>query len=529
MSESTQPQTRDQVREQVRNQRRDFHVLIVDRDDRRREHMLDLLTELGFGTVQIAAAPDSAASFADAHPPHIALVAAEPIDEARATAVKLRAVSREIQILIHHAEGDMASLERARTLALEFSHPDAAATVWDVWSLPGDDQAFSSRKMALELAVDRACKRLFFQFETEHWVDRFEKARPKDQKDPVAVRDRLYSCVQEFSRVRDLDAVLSTAAAAFSRVIENRPVIYMRWVPIRSSFVVSQMTGLIDARMRGLGFAVQSSESLRNVADLAPMKEFVRDVFKAPTFTALLHGTPTEPTGLFLFLGANVEPSGKDEFEAISFLFDLTWSRLEAVRDRHALERVDRGTGLPNKKALVEAIDFECMRARRLRHPLSAAAIEIGELSGTDLEAKLGSSYEAVLRVVGATLRRALRGTDYVARAERGRFAVLMPHTSVAESVGVIDRMCRLIERLQLPALETAEISKLKARAGVAEYPRLSGDADGLMNAIDEALTAAWAGLLKGAGGESGIRVMVAEVPLGFQPDFEPVMTPGES
>lgn len=493
--------------------------------------MLDYLTELGFGYVQIAAAPDSAASFADAHPPHIALVAAEPIDEARATALKLRAVSREIQVLFHHTEGDLRSLQQARDLALELSTPAESpkATVWDLWSFPGEDQDPAIRRNALDLAIERACKRLYFQFETEHWQERFEKARPKDSKDPIAVRDRLYACVQEFSRVRDLDSVLSTAANAFSRVIENRPVIYMRWVSIRSSFVVSQMTGINDPRLRGLGFPVQSVESLRNVAELAPMKEFVRDVFKSNEFTALLHGTPADPTGLFLFLGAMVSPAGKDEFEAISFLFDLTWSRLEAVRDKHALERVDRGTGLPNKKALLETIDFECMRARRLRHPLSAAAIELGENSATDLEPKLGASYEAVLRVVGATLRRALRGTDYVARVERGRFVVLMPHTSVAESVGVIDRMCRLIERLQLPALEAAAVGKIKARAGVAEYPRLSGDADGLVLAMDEALGAAWSALSKGTSGDGGIRVMVSEVPAGFQPDFEPVTTPGEN
>lgn len=512
------------------NQRRDFHVLIVDRDDRRREAMLDLLTELGFGTVQIAAAPDSAASFADAHPPHIALVAADPVDEARSTATQLRSVSREIQVLFHHRDGDVESLQRARDLAVEFLKPETSppANVWDIWSFPAEDQPARKRRDAIEIAIDRACKRLYYQFETEHWQSRFEKVRPKDANDPAAVRDRLYTCVHEFSRVRDLDAVLSTAVTAFSRVIENRPVIYMRWVSIRSSFVVSQMTGVADARVRGLGFPVLSTESLRNVAELVPMKEFVRDVFSASEFTALLHGTAAEPIGLFVFLGANVEPSGKDEFETISFLFDLTWSRLEAVRDRHALERVDRGTGLPNKKALLETIDFECMRARRLRHPVSAAAIEIGENSGTDLEAKLGASHEAVLRVVGATLRRALRGTDYVARVERGRFAVLMPHTSVAESVGVIDRMCRLIERLQLPAFEAAGISKLKARAGVAEYPRLSSDADGLMAAMNEALEAAWSALVKSASGDGGIRVMVSEVSAGFQPDFEPIIAPGE-
>lgn len=123
------------------------------------------------------------------------------------------------------------------------------------------------------------------------------------------------------------------------------------------------------------------------------------------------------------------------------------------------------------------------------------------------------------MKIAGATLRRALRGTDYVARVDRSRFAVLMPHTSVAEAVGVIDRMCRLIERLQLPALDAASVSQLRARAGVAEYPRLSGDSDSLVHAIDDALTAAWSGL-----GDSGIRVMVHEVPAGFQPDFEPTL-----
>lgn len=508
--------------------RRDFQVLIVDRDDLRREQMLDWLTELGFGAVQIAAAPDSAASFADAQPPHIAMIATEPIEEARATVQKVRDVSQEIQIILHCAESDRASLQRAREFAKELRDgPVSGAKIWDIWTLPDGNDEKIAQLTAVDLVLDRACRRLYYQFETEEWKDRWEKGTPKNAKDPEAVRDRLYLSVQEFSRVRDLDSVLTTAVAAFSRVIENKSVIYMRWVSIRSSFMVQQMSGPLDAKLRGLGFPVQTIDSLKDVASLAPMKEFVRDVFKASEFTALLHGTPTEPTGLFIFLGSVSAPADKDEFEAISFLFDLTWSRLEAVRDRHALERVDRSTGLPNKKALRETVDFECMRARRLRHPVSAAAIEIGENSAIDLEAKLGTSYEAVLKVAGGTLRRALRGTDYVARIDRGRFAVLMPHTSVAEAVGVIDRMCRLIERLQLPALDAAGITKMKARAGVAEYPRLSGDADGLLQSVDEALSAAWAALGDTRGADGGIRVMVSAVPAGFQPDFEPVLGPG--
>jgi GGDEF domain-containing protein len=517
--------------------RREFQVLVVDRNDQRRERILDWLTELGFGSVQIAAAPDSAASFADAQPPHIALVAIssteEAISEARLTAEKLRKVSREIQVVLYAT--DSISLAAARTLALQIG---SLASIWDIMDLPfGTDGGTESSacKESLSLTMDRVCSRLFFQFETEYWKDRWEKSAPKDGKDPVAVRDRLYACVQEFSKVRDLESVITTAAHAFSRVIDGRPVIYFRWVPIRNSLVVSHLEAAPDRRAKGLGFPVSDLEVFKTPLEFSALREFLKDVFKSDDYTTLLHGAPDDPTGLFVLLGSGISVSGKDEFEAIAFLFDLTWSRLEAVRDRHALERVDRGTGLPNKKALAESMEFECVRARRLRHPFSAAAIEIGVGTNSDsadsdppssslstsrhsgFEAMLGPAHEAVMKIVGQTLRRALRGTDYVARVERSRFAVLMPHTSVAESVGVIDRMCRLIERLQLPALESAGIPRLRARAGVGEYPRLSSDADGLMQAMEDALTAAWSGL-----GTSGVRVMVNEVSPGFQPDFEP-------
>ncbi|MDX9730506.1 MAG: GGDEF domain-containing protein [Bdellovibrionales bacterium] len=506
------------------SERRDFHVLVVDREDARRERFLDWLTELGFGSVQVASAPDSAAVFADAQPPHIAMIAFDDENEAKLTVEKLRAVSSETQIILHTAE-NFESLSQARDLAATFQKNQA---VWDVCVIP-EDESRGAGVRALELAVDRACKRLYFQFETEQWKERWQQVAPKSSRDPLAVQERLYACVQEFSKLRDLESVIAAATHAFSRASDGRQVVYLRWVPIRSSFVIartSDQTGeMPDVKVRGLGLTLSLGTSAE-LAEREEVKEFVRDVFGADTFTLLPHGaqgTVQEPTGLFLLIGTALENSNKDEFAAISFLFDLTWTRLEALRDRHALERVDRSTGLPNKRAFREAMDFECVRARRLRHPVSSAAIEIGGVgTSAELEERLGASYDAVLKVVGTTLRRALRGTDFVARAERGRFAVLMPHTSVAEAVSVIDRMCRLIERLQLPALESIGVSHLKARAGVAEYPRLAGDADALLLAMDDALMAAWSGL-----GDHGVHVMVFEVPPGFQPDFEPTLSPG--
>lgn len=512
-----------------REQRRDFHVLVVDRDDERRGQILDWLTELGFGSVQVAAAPDSAASFADAQPPHVALIAAHPESEARSTIGKLKAISRETQAVLVVNESTREAVLKARALALSCADERESA-VWDVLSLPAASSHPQEARVAVELTMDRVTARMYFQFETEHWQERWRKLKPKDRRDPVSVRDRLYASTQEFSRVRDLDAVLTAAVRSFARVADDQPVLYLKWVPIRRSFAVSHIGGQDSTpkeKLKGLGLPVSDNAQLKELSTWTVLQEFVRDAFGVTDFTSVLHGSPLDPEGLFIFIGTKIDETLRDEFEALSFLFDLTWSRMEALRDRHALERIDRVTGLPNKKALRETLDFECTRARRLRHPLSAAAIELGDNQGGEVESKLGATFDAVMKVAGSTLRRALRGTDYVARVDRRRLTVLMPHTSVAEAVGVIDRMCRLLERLQLPALESVGVERLKARAGVAEYPRLSSDADTLLQGLDDALTAAWMDLKqagKNAGPTDGHRVMVFEVPPGFEPDFIPVL-----
>lgn len=96
-----------------------------------------------------------------------------------------------------------------------------------------------------------------------------------------------------------------------------------------------------------------------------------------------------------------------------------------------------------------------------------------------------------------------------------------MPHTSVAEAAGVIDRICRMTEKLKLPALEGGGVDALRVRAGVAEYPRLAKDAIGLFQGAEDALTATNS---HEAQGPTKVRVMVVEIPPGFEPDYEPMV-----
>lgn len=399
--------------------RADFQILIVDRDDIRRGEMLQWLTELGFRHVTVASAPTSAVTFADANPPHILLVGTDATDaergtEARETILNIRKISREIQAILYSgAESDGTTRKLAASIG-----------AWDWLGIPEVADGDTVRRGAVEFCLDRACARLFSQFEVEAWRDRYMEIAQTGVGESEGSRGRLIQAIRAFSLLKDFDAVVSEACRLFSAVNHGggADAIYLRWIPIRNAFVIQQCAGAHAADFsvrKGFGFSPAERspvrEALQNLREFQELRRFLKDVFHIDNYTVLLHGTPDEPVGLFVIIGVDTSEGVRSEIEAVTHLFDLTWGRIQALRDRHTLERVDRGTGLPNKKAFQENLEFEFARARRLRHPLSVAVVRVGAL-GLELDDVLGASFDSVLKVVGASLRRTLRGTDIVAR-----------------------------------------------------------------------------------------------------------------
>lgn len=491
--------------------RADFQVLIVDRDDIRRGEILQWLTELGFRHVTMASAPKSAVTFADANPPHILLVGTDAADterglEARETILSVRKISREIQVILYSNAGDADS---TRKLAISVG-------AWDWLTIPEFDEGEAARRARIEFCLDRACSRLFAQFEIEAWRDRYTELTKTGVSESEGSRGRLIRAISAFSLLKDFDSVVIEACQLFAAAHGgDADAIYLRWIPIRNAFVVQQCAGAHESEFsarKGFGFSpadrTPARDALQKLGDFPELRRFIRELFHIDSYTVLLHGTPDEPVGLFVLSGVDAVDSVQSEIEAVTHLFDLTWGRIQALRDRHTLERVDRGTGLPNRKALQESLEFEFARARRLRHPLSAAVVRVGAL-GIDLGDVLGSSFDSVFKVVGSALRRTLRGTDIVARFAKDQFVVIMPHTPVAEAGAVIDRHCRMTERLNLPALELLNVERLSVKAAVNEYPTLVRDSENLLMSFSDF---DWE--------KAKSRVTVIAAPPGFEPEF---------
>ena len=102
----------------------------------------------------------------------------------------------------------------------------------------------------------------------------------------------------------------------------------------------------------------------------------------------------------------------------------------------------DALTGLLSANRWARVVADEDARIRRYRR---AATVVMIELDGLDrLTARLGDAAgERLIPAVADTIRRLAREADFVARLDRGRFAVLLPETDEIQAINYVERVRR--------------------------------------------------------------------------------------
>jgi diguanylate cyclase (GGDEF)-like protein len=107
-------------------------------------------------------------------------------------------------------------------------------------------------------------------------------------------------------------------------------------------------------------------------------------------------------------------------------------------------------TGLYNKRAFDKQLMQEVNRSKRSGHPLSLAIAEVDwfENMCTAYNEDFGGR---VLSRIADVLQRPLRTTDFVARIDDTRFAIILPNTSSSEAVHVLNACCEDVRNLNFP------------------------------------------------------------------------------
>jgi len=198
-----------------------------------------------------------------------------------------------------------------------------------------------------------------------------------------------------------------------------------------------------------------------------------------------------------LEIGLRVTTGG--EVGYLTEVFNNMVTRLRESRaELERLSATDPLTGLYNRLRMMEVLENEVRRSRRLRHQFSVVMADV------DLFKKYNDEFghpagDVVLKRVAAIMREASRDVDFVARYGGEEFLIMMPETELAGATQFAERIRKKLGTEKLPD------GKITLSLGVAAFPMHGDSADQIIAEADAALY-----LAKRAGGD---QVMAAGRP----------------
>jgi len=174
----------------------------------------------------------------------------------------------------------------------------------------------------------------------------------------------------------------------------------------------------------------------------------------------------------------------------------LSLSKDEISELQHSLEAIraesltDPLTGLGNRKYFDRMIEMTVQRGLATNQPLSLLMFDI------DYFKSFNDSYghltgDQVLRLVGMTLKHAIKGQDIAARYGGEEFAVVLPNTSLDQALTAAEQIRRAITAKELKKKSTGEIlGRVTISVGVSML-KPGDDTDALIERADACLYAA--------------------------------------
>lgn len=164
---------------------------------------------------------------------------------------------------------------------------------------------------------------------------------------------------------------------------------------------------------------------------------------------------------------------------------------LEAERKLHqelsALARTDVLTGISNRRGILESLETELAKCRRLGWPLGLLMFDLDHFK--NINDRFGhSAGDAALIAVVQTLQSGLRETDVLGRIGGEEFIAILPALELDACRATAERLRTAVEQINLVFEECAV--PISISIGVGSY-RDGEDVDRLLNRLDKSLYAA--------------------------------------
>src|SRR5712671_516591 len=141
-------------------------------------------------------------------------------------------------------------------------------------------------------------------------------------------------------------------------------------------------------------------------------------------------------------------------------------------------------TSLYNRRVFAETFEKELNRARRYSSPLGLVIVDLHRFK--EVNDKHGHPRgDDVLRAAAATLKKALRTSDYAFRIGGDEFALILPQTDAPQALALARRVETVFAEMLQPLQLTVGVSM---DHGAANFPQDAEQADQLIRIADERL-----------------------------------------
>ena len=158
-----------------------------------------------------------------------------------------------------------------------------------------------------------------------------------------------------------------------------------------------------------------------------------------------------------------------------------------AVDELDRLARTDALTGMFNRRAFEERLNFEVRRSQRSQYALSLLIVDL------DLFKSVNDTYghpsgDLVLQRLSTLLESNLRTTDLLARLGGEEFAILLIDTASDAAMIVAEKLRKAVEETRFEDVQGGQIAGVTISAGLASFPTHAEDVDTLCQRADSAL-----------------------------------------
>lgn len=168
----------------------------------------------------------------------------------------------------------------------------------------------------------------------------------------------------------------------------------------------------------------------------------------------------------------------------VGLLRDVT-ERYTQERRMHHLATHDALTGLANRTLLMEELQRALALAARKREGVGLLFLDLNGFKAVN-DRHGHSTGDALLQAVSHRLRQQVRASDLLCRQGGDEFVLMMSEAPAGERL--LEIAVKLLEQLSAPYPELPADVHISGSIGVARWPDHADDADGLLNAADNAM-----------------------------------------